>query len=207
MSVAYWRSRARALGERAVVSLDHPDEASLDEVTARHRALLLPLLRERLRGDEGVVLDLGCGVGRFTAALAEAVVGRAIGVDPVAELLALAPPDPRVELRAMAPPEIPLADGEADVVFCAHVLGGIAAGAPLAACAAEVQRVLRPGGLLFVAESVSDAPPLDHWTFRTADALRAAFAFANLEVVTSFDDAGDPGAVLAGRSSAGPWRR
>src|SRR5262250_2734698 len=60
-----WHDRAEQHGARAVFNLGHgPDE--MTQVTQRQSAELLPLLRARLRGDERLVLDLGCGPGRFT---------------------------------------------------------------------------------------------------------------------------------------------
>ncbi|CAA9477667.1 MAG: hypothetical protein AVDCRST_MAG13-957 [uncultured Solirubrobacteraceae bacterium] len=203
MSVAYWRARAREHGPRAVISLDHPADADLGAVTAGHRGALLPLLAALLRGGEGLVCDLGCGTGRFTADLAELAGGRAIGVDPVPELLALALPGPRVDFRLLGDDgRIPLDEDEAGVVFTSLVLGGLVAPGALAATAAEVRRVLAPGGLLFLAESVSAGPGPPHWRPRTAQDYRAAFPWAALEEVASFDDAGDHVAVLAGRAGA-----
>jgi SAM-dependent methyltransferase len=78
----YWTKRALRHGERAVLNLGHKHEEEA-AVTAAQKESLLPMLRSRLRGDEKIVLDYGCGPGRFTAALAETIHGRAIGVDPI----------------------------------------------------------------------------------------------------------------------------
>jgi SAM-dependent methyltransferase len=200
-ALAYWTERAERFGERAAVNLEHPAGA-LAEVSAGHRALLLPLLATLLRGDERVVLDLGCGPGRLTAALARTIGGRAVGVDPVAAMLALAPPDPDVTYRPLgADGRLPLHDGEADVVFTCLVLGGILEPADLARTAAEVRRVLAPGGLAFLCESVSDAPDHDHWRPRRAEDYRAAFPWAALTPVAAFADGDDAVTVLAGRAT------
>lgn len=199
---AYWTERARTLGARAVVSIDHPDGTDLADVTAGHRAIVLPALAAQLDGSERTLLDLGCGTGRLTADLAALLGGRAIGVDPVAELLALAPADPSTEFRLLRPDgTLPLADDEADVVFTLTVLGGLPADGELQAMAAELRRVLRPGGLLCLAESVSDEPEVEHWTPRSFDDYAEAFAWATLTEVACFDDAGDPISVLAGRAA------
>ncbi len=197
--VDYWRARARELGERAVVNVDHPESSELGDVSADHREAILPLLAAQLRGDEQVVLDLGCGVGRFTADLADLVGGRAIGADPTPELLELAPERPDTEFRRMVAGVLPLADGEADVVFTSMVLGGIPAG-PLERTLAEVRRVLAPGGLLLLVESVAEeAVDSGAWTSRTVAGYRALLPWAQLDEVGRFDDAGDGVAVLAGR--------
>lgn len=202
--LAYWRGRVRELGPRAVLNLDHVDP--IDGVSARHRATLFPALARLLRGHAATVLDLGCGIGRLTGELAALIGGRAIGADPMPELLALAPPHPSVEYRPMHPPRLPLGDGEADVVFTCLVLGGLVEPGALAAAAAEVHRVLAPGGLVFLAESVSEGPSAAHWSARSVAHYRAAFPWARLEEVARLDDAGDPVSALAGRSAILPGR-
>lgn len=201
---AYWQARARDRGARAVVSTDHPDGVALAAVTARHRAELLPVLTAHLDGGERTVLDLGCGTGRLTADLARTVAGRAIGVDPVLELLQLSPVDAATEFRPMTPGDpLPLADDEVDVVFTLTVLGGLLADGELAAMAGEVRRVLRPGGLVVLAESVSTLPRMAHWTPRTVADYAAAFPWVELRERSRFDDAGDPISVLVGRAVPG----
>ncbi|WP_026911379.1 class I SAM-dependent methyltransferase [Patulibacter minatonensis] len=197
--VAYWRDRARELGARAVVNLDHPAEDDLDAVSAGHRAALYPLFSKALHGSERSVLDLGCGVGRFTSDLAALVGGRAIGVDPVAELLAMAPADERVDYRLLEGDTLPLADDEVDVVFTSLVLGGIP-GEALTRTVAELHRVLRPGGLVFLSESVADRPEPGHWAARTPADYVVLVPWAGLREIGRFDDAGDGIAVLAGRA-------
>lgn len=202
--VAYWEDRAQRLGARAVVSTDHPVDGDLDAVTDTHRAILLPALAALLDGTERTVLDLGCGTGRLTGDLAALIGGDAIGVDPVAELLELAADDDATEYRqSAAGGPLPLDDDEVDVVFTLTVLGGLLEADDLAAMAAEIRRVLRPGGLLCLAESVSDpAAAVEHWAPRTADAYVAAFGWATLRPVARFVDAGDPITVLAGRAAS-----
>jgi SAM-dependent methyltransferase len=148
--VPYWRERAEALGARAVLNLDH--EGSVDAVTAVHRALLLPQLAALLPlapGSVRTVLDLGCGSGRLTGDLA-ALAGRAIGVDPVAGMIARAPLGAAVEYRRLGDPAgpLPLADGEVAVAFTCLVLGGIDGPVALAAMGTELERVLAPCGIV-----------------------------------------------------------
>lgn len=199
--VAYWQERARALGARAVISTDHVE--SVESVTSLHRELLLPEFARRLPAAEStrprVVLDLGCGTGRLTGALA-AIAGRAIGVEPVSELLDLALPEPDVEYRLLAGADapLPLADGEVDAAFTCLVLGGVAGADALEATGDELRRVLRPGGLVFLAESVSDQALLEHWTFRSVADYAAAMPWAGLREVAQFDDAGDAVSVMVG---------
>lgn len=198
--VEYWARRTEALGARAVVNVDHPADTDLETLTNEHRKALLPALEALLDGTERVVCDLGCGTGRLTADFAAAVGGRAIGVEPVAALRALARPDAAVSYRGLRDDgRLPLEDDEADVLVTVTVLGGLVAEGELAETAAEIRRILRPGGLLYLAESVSRSSRYDHWEARTADAYRSAFAWADLVEVAQFDDAGDAISVLAGR--------
>lgn len=202
--VAYWRDRAQALGARAVISTDH--DRAVDDVSSAHRALLLPELAALLPlapGPERTVLDLGCGTGRLTGDLA-ALAGRAIGVDPVAELLALAPEDPATDYRLLPEGDapLPLADAEVQVAFTCLVLGGIEGADALTALGDEIHRVLAPCGLVFLAESVSDQPAAGHWTFRSVADYRAAMPWAGLQEIARFDDAGDAVSVMAGRKPA-----
>ena len=198
--IAYWTARAEALGPRAVVNLDHPEGDDLEALTAAHRTILMPVLAGLLDGSERVVCDLGCGAGRFTADFAALVGGRAIGVEPVAALRALAPAGDDVSFVGLLDEgRLPLDDDEADVLVTVTVLGGLRAPEELEATVAEIRRVVRPGGLLCLAESASDIEPFEHWQPRSAAIYRAVFPWADLHEVARFDDAGDTISVLAGR--------
>ena len=109
----------------------------------RRRALLLGEARPGER-----VLDLGCGAGRFVAALRDA------GTDPVGVELAEAALTraranaPGADLRLVEPDgSLPLDHGSVDLVWCSEVLEHVADTEHLLL---EVRRVLRPGGRLLV---------------------------------------------------------
>jgi ubiquinone/menaquinone biosynthesis C-methylase UbiE len=109
----------------------------------RRRALLLGAVQP---GDR--VLDLGCGAGRFVAALRDA------GADPVGVELAEAALErarrnvPGADLRLVAPDgSLPLGHGEVDVVWCSEVLEHVP---DTIALLTEVRRVLTRHGRLIV---------------------------------------------------------
>jgi ubiquinone/menaquinone biosynthesis C-methylase UbiE len=93
-----------------------------------------------------VILDIGCGTGRFTYPLAERFQAHVIGVDPSEKMLRAAEgkaSSGRVELRRAAAEELPLDDGSADLVFMSMMLHHLA---DRARAARECRRVLRTGG-------------------------------------------------------------
>jgi ubiquinone/menaquinone biosynthesis C-methylase UbiE len=109
----------------------------------RRRALLLAEARPGER-----VLDLGCGAGRFVAALREA------GADPVGVELAAAALErarrnaPGADLRLVEPGgSLPLGHGEVDLVWCSEVLEHVP---DTVALLTEARRVLKRGGRLLV---------------------------------------------------------
>ena len=98
---------------------------------------------------EMTVLDLGCGEGAFSAALA-GYGARPIAVDvadePLRRLRARFPQVPDVR-RAVAGKELPVGNREVDLVWAGEVLEHVV---DVAALATEMRRVLRPGGALLV---------------------------------------------------------
>jgi len=94
------------------------------------------------------VLDLGCGTGRFAAALAARQGCTAFGVDPSPAMLAVARERAGgvtwLEGRAEA---IPLADGAVERAFMQTVVHLVE---DRAAASAELRRVLEPGGTVAI---------------------------------------------------------
>jgi SAM-dependent methyltransferase len=158
----------------------------------RRRALLLAAVRP---GDS--VLDLGCGAGRFVAAL------RGAGAEPIGVELAEAALErarrnaPGADLRLVEPDgSLPLAHRSVDLVWCSEVLEHVA---DTDHVLLEVLRVLRPGGRLLVTvpfhgrvkgalialtrfEAHFD-PTGDHLRFYTRRSLAATLRAAAFEAV------------------------
>jgi SAM-dependent methyltransferase len=94
------------------------------------------------------VLDLGCGAGAFTTALARHGCD-VVGVDIAERALGRArQAAPGADLRLLEPDgSIPLEHGSVDLVWCSEVLEHVA---DVAHLLLEARRVLRPGGRAFV---------------------------------------------------------
>lgn len=109
------------------------------------------------------VLDLGCGIGRFTPALADTFGGPVYGVEPSLEMRRIAQhraDHAGVSYLDGSAEHIPLPDHSCDVVLMFLVLHHVPG---KARAAAEIARVLRPGGRVFVRSTFSDRIPDLRW--------------------------------------------
>ncbi|MBJ6724274.1 methyltransferase domain-containing protein [Geomesophilobacter sediminis] len=193
----YWKARARLYGRRAVLNVNHAPE-DFDRVTQYQKEEIYPHFATALTGKERVVLDYGCGVGRFSNDLAQIISGRCLGVDVVSDLLELAPTSAVVEYRTLQEGRVPLPDGSCDVVWVCLVLGGLD-GENLVQAVSEINRVLAPGGLLFLVENTSDKPDGEHWRFRSVREYQSLMPFAELSHRHDYDDLGERITILCGR--------
>jgi ubiquinone/menaquinone biosynthesis C-methylase UbiE len=138
------------------------------------------------------VLDLGCGTGRFTPALAGEFGGPVYGVEPSQRMRAVAEESARHERVSYLPgaaERIPLADGSCDLVLMFLVLHHVR---DHRAAAAEVARVLRPGGRLLIRSIFADrlTDPLWYRFFPRAREVEAELFPTVGEVVQTFTTAG-----------------
>jgi ubiquinone/menaquinone biosynthesis C-methylase UbiE len=104
-----------------------------------------------------LIVDLGCGTGRFSQPLSERLQASVIGIDPSQRMLGVArakPGNGRVEFRQASSENLPLKDRGADLVFMSMVLHHLP---DLPATARECRRVLREGGRVYVRNSTRDA--------------------------------------------------
>jgi ubiquinone/menaquinone biosynthesis C-methylase UbiE len=187
-------------GRRSVVNISHSDD-ELTKVTEMQKREIYPHFRASLNGCERIVLDFGCGYGRFTGDLADMTHGTAMGVDPVKDLLKMAPPHEGVEYRWMGEGRVPASDNEVDIVWVCLVLGGLR-GDALSTAIGELDRVLKQGGLLFIVENTSRKDAVPHWAFRRFEEYEALLPFVRLGHLHDYFDAGEQISVMAGRK---PW--
>ena len=96
------------------------------------------------------ILDLGCGTGRFSEALAVRFDAEVIGVDPSTKMLDQAKRkqhDSRVRYQPGRGEAIPLPDNSVDLIFMSMVFHHFESPA---LGASECRRVLRPEGTVFL---------------------------------------------------------
>lgn len=197
----WWKRRVRRLGAHSVLNRGHPPSEA-PQVDEWQKGILFPVLRRRLRGDERVVLDFGCGPGRFTPHLAELIDGRAIGVDPMQPLLDAAPRRANVEYRLLRDGLIPLEDASVDAVWICLVLMCITDRKALERTVSEIGRVLRDDGLLFLVENTDPREDLRHIAFRSVDEYRALFPEIALQHEEDYVDVGERISILTGRKGS-----
>jgi SAM-dependent methyltransferase len=115
----------------------------------------LDLLQARVSGAPARILDFGCGIGATEVLLRERFPGArlsAIDSSPKSIEAARAQAVPGAEYFVSESERLPFADGAFDLVYSNGTFHHIDHGAH-AALFAELRRVLRPGGDLFVFEN------------------------------------------------------
>ncbi len=168
-------------------------------MTARQAGILFPLFRQHLAPGDRRLLDFGCGPGRFTADLATLVGGVAVGVDPVAHYFELAARAHGVEYRQLEGRRIPADDASFDVVWICLVLGGIVNARELKQTVREIDRVLKPGGLVFLVENTAETPDGMYWKYRSVDDYCRLFSTVELKGISEYIDIDQRISVMAGR--------
>jgi SAM-dependent methyltransferase len=196
-TLEYWEHRAKLYGRQSVVNIGHSD-TEFELITEKQKQEIFPYLRQSLRGDEQLILDFGCGCGRFTTDLAFIIGGKAIGIEPIKSLLDIAPQNEEVEYKLMKEGEIPLPDNYVDVVWICLVLGGIKQEI-LENTTREVIRVLKNDGLLFLVENTSDKPNTEHWIFRKILDYQEMFPSVSLVYIHDYFDLNERISILSGR--------
>ena len=142
---------------------------------------------------DAVVVDLGCGTGRFSEPLAEHFGVRVIGVDPSQKMLDLARRklrSNRVVFQASSAQSLPLTEGSADMVFMSMVFHHLDNAAEVAK---ECRRILHDGGRVCMRNTTREADvpkrhffpaiqPLIDTELPTRDEARNAFEGAGFKL-------------------------
>ena len=135
-----------------------------------------------------VLLDLGSGVGPWSELMATAFEATVWGVEPSQRMRAVAErehPHPRVTYVAGSGERIPVPDGACGAALLSYVVHHLS---DRDACARELRRVLKPGGVAVVRgafrESLPDVPFFE-W-FPTARAIDEARMPGRGEVTAMF---------------------
>jgi len=196
-AIRYWEERVKMFGQRSVLNIGHRDD-EIEAITNMQRKEIYPHFRKSLMGNEKLVLDFGCGPGRFTIDLADMINGKALGVDPIATLLEMAPKHANVQYTIMKEGEIPFPANYVDIVWICLVLGGIRKPA-LTKTINEIQRVLKADGLLFLVENTSDMRSTKNWAFRQCSDYKNMFPFVNLRHLHDYFDFDERISIMAGR--------
>ena len=105
----------------------------------------------------GSCVEIGCGAGRLTAAMAE-FFAHVHGVDVAERMLDRVPPLPNVTLHKTDGLTLPLDDESVDAAFSTHVFQHFDSIEESQRNWREIERVLRPGGTLMVHLPVYIAP-------------------------------------------------
>jgi ubiquinone/menaquinone biosynthesis C-methylase UbiE len=115
------------------------------------RAIAAPLAGKRIAN----ILDLGCGTGRYSAALASHFGAQVIGVDPSEKMLAEARQKGRQDVRFVRGPgeALPLADASVDMVFMSMVFHHFKNPGEVAK---ECRRALRSDGVICLRAATTD---------------------------------------------------
>lgn len=195
----YWHKRAKKYGKRAVLNLAHSED-SFEQVTEQQKKILFPVFSSLLNNYEESVLDFGCGPGRFTADIANLIHGSAVGVDISEDLLAMAPRTSNVRYALLSDGLIKADGVKFDVIWICLVLGGIPDSA-INATAKDLERVLNPGGLLFLVENTSRKVSAQYWHFRSVERYQAIFPSIDLRCIATYSDTGEEISIIAGRKN------
>jgi len=192
----YWKTRATAHGPRSVLNLAHPPE-NYDLVTRLQAESLFPIFFSTISTPDPLVLDYGCGSGRFTNLLARESKATVIGSDITAALLRFATHDDQTFFVQTDESSTPFVDCVFDAIWVYSVLGGIP-DETVTHVFEELGRVLRQGGTLFLVENTSPKRNRHYWFYRSErDYVRLA-QFCNLQPVYRFDDLSEQMSTFVG---------
>lgn len=137
-----------------------------------------------------LLVDLGCGTGRFSDLLASHFGIQVIGIDPSSKMIDQAcrkPVTGAVTYRRASAERIPLADGRADLIFMSQVYHHLN---DPPAVGRECHRVLRRGGFVCIRNGTRELDFPQRHFFPGLDPLIEAELASRDEIQQVFIDAG-----------------
>ena len=103
------------------------------------------------------ILDFGCGYGRITQEISELGYSKIIGIDSSQEMINRGLSDyPKLDLRHLPTKTLPFANDEFDAIVLCAVLTCIPNQNARNNVLSELNRVLKPQGIIYLAEFCSD---------------------------------------------------
>lgn len=209
-----WEGRARRLGERAVLHVGHSSPEAQAAIWDKQRMVIMPLLRDAIThihtDNPPLILDFGCGVGRWSGELSE--LGLVVGVDPTVTFLETCERrwgnTPGITFKHYEDGNIPAADNTFDVVFACMVLSTIldVKDGMFTETLIELKRVLRKGGLFFLVDNTEGhggrpvrSPYSISRTVKEYQDAAAEHMNVALSVFGRYEDLGETNTIFAGR--------
>ena len=125
------------------------------EISPQKKLKALKFFIDNLSIDQvSTIIDLGCGTGRFTAALSDQFDANVIGIDPSLKMLVQAREKHKnISFKQASAEQLPLSDDFADMMFMSMVFHHISNHEK---SVRECHRVLRPGGVVFIRNTFAD---------------------------------------------------
>jgi ubiquinone/menaquinone biosynthesis C-methylase UbiE len=184
--------------------------ASTYDAARSHRpeaqARWLELVAAHAPSNPQLIVDVGCGTGRFTGSLSEKFGARVIGIDPSERMLAEArrKGGAQVEFMQASAERLPLDDGCADLIFMSMMLHHLH---DRAQAASECRRVLRSGGRIFIRNTTRESVYPHTRFFPGFQRIVDTQLPSRDEVVALFEDTGLRlrGCEVVAARSAGGW--
>ena len=202
-AASMWDQRARRLGPRSVGHIRWTEEKFHAETNTWWERLS-PHILGRRQGTDHMVLDFGCGTGRFARRLAEHGF-HVVGVDISAEMVRMATVRQMTNVRVVhiqSGASLPCAPSEFDILWACAVLQHIPDDA-FTEIVRELHRVIRRHGLLLLCENTDQTrgrtSRSGHIVFRRREEYLTCFP--GIAVVDEFVVEGERHTVFAGRLS------
>jgi SAM-dependent methyltransferase len=174
--------------DQSVIATTYDEARALTPARRRRWQCLLSANVDR--SPISLVVDLGCGTGRFSELLAAEFDARVIGLDPSEKMIDQArrkPATSRVVFARASAHELPFAEGCVDLVFMSQIYHHLP---DPAAVARECRRVLRIGGYICIRSGTRENDVVVPNFFPAVRGMLDADLPSGDEIRSNFADAG-----------------